>query len=186
LSAELRPLLIDGEFARLVTSLSGLVDLNPNNKVLRPQLITRLTHLTFDERDQERVRGMIGFGLGYKPSAWQHYANILASNEWPVQPEGKEFARKAIGISYMVGYHYQEGSVTSFSTSYQDYLYQKEFTGSDELRSSTLFYATLKHEWAITDASEFNAMYRYVEGASNIDFFDYQRNFMRIGYAYKF
>ncbi|WP_276678797.1 tetratricopeptide repeat protein [Thalassolituus oleivorans] len=186
LSGELRPLLIDGDFSRLVTSLSGLVDLDKENKTLRPQIISRLTHLTFDDSTQERVRAMVGFRLGYAPSAWHHAANILASTEWAMQTEGEQYARNAIGLTYDLSYHYQNGNSTSLSTSYQNYQYQDDFSTSNERRQSSLFYATLKHEWQIGRASNINAMYRFIDGASNIDFFDYQRNFVRVGFGYQF
>jgi hypothetical protein len=186
LSGELRPLLIEGDFSRLVTSLSGLVELDKENKTLRPQIISRLTHLTFDDSTQERVRAMVGFRLGYAPSAWHHAANVLASTEWAMQSEGEQYARNAIGLTYDLSYHYQNGNTTSLSTSYQNYQYQDDFSTSNERRQSSLFYTTLKHEWQIGRSSSINAMYRFIDGASNIDFFDYQRNFVRVGFGYQF
>lgn len=186
LSGELRPLLIDGDFSRLVSSLSGLIDLDKENTTLRPQIISRLTHLMFDDSIQNRMRAMVGFRLSYAPSAWRHAANVLASTEWAMEAEGDQYARDAIGLTYDLSYQYKNGNTTSLSTSYQNYRYQEDFSTSNEKRQSSLIYATLKHEWRIGSSSNINAMYRYIDGASNIDFFDYQRNFVRVGFGYQF
>jgi hypothetical protein len=186
ISAELRPLLIDGDFSRLVTSLSGLVDLDKGNTKLRPQFISRLTHLMLEDDTQNRVRAMVGFRLAYAPSAWRHAANLLASTEWASQSEGEQYARDALGLTYDLSYQYKNGNTTSLSSSFQNYRYQGDFSTSNEQRESNLFYATLKHEWRIGSAANINAMYRFIDGASNIDFFDYQRNFVRVGFGYQF